>query len=282
MKRFLFTLPLLLPLCAVAESPTVQDVIDRIRAEADHPVRETTVDTIKMGSPDAEVTGIVTTFMPTLAVLKKAVELNCNLIIPHEPLLYNHWDSLDGFENDAVVAAKRQFIEDHKLTIWRFHDLIHDMHPDGIYAGMVRRLEWTAFQNPDHKMLFKLPVETRLRTFVDVLARKYPEAEIRVVGNPDMQFSGFGMAVGAMGSRIHFPLLQKDEVEVLVIGEANEWEAIEYVRDAGEAGIRKALIILGHAISEEDGMAWCAEWIQGIVPEVPVHHVEAGDPFWAP
>ena len=272
----------LIPISGFGHPITVNDVIERIRMEANHPVRETTVDTIKIGSSEAEVTGIVTTFMPTLAVLKEAVKRNCNLIIPHEPLLYNHFDRMDGLEQDEVVAAKIQYIKDNNLTIWRFHDLIHDMHPDGIYAGMIEKLGWTEYQYTENKMLFELPEKIELKEFVDHVADIFPEAELRVVGDPNMNFQGFGLAVGAMGSRIHFPLLQKSEVELLIIGEANEWEAVEYVRDAAEAGFAKALLILGHAISEEDGMAWCKSWLEGFIDEVPIHHIEAGDPFWAP
>jgi hypothetical protein len=76
--------------------------------------------------------------------------------------------------------------------------------------------------------------------------------------------------------------LQQDAVEVLVIGEAREWETVEYVADAVTAGRKKALIILGHIPSEQDGMAEFARWLGTFVKEVPVTFVPAADPFWAP
>jgi len=69
---------------------------------------------------------------------------------------------------------------------------------------------------------------------------------------------------------------------VLVIGEAREWETVEYVADAVTAGRQKALIILGHIPSEQDGMAEFAQWLRPFVKEVPVTFVSAVDPFWAP
>jgi hypothetical protein len=45
-------------------------------------------------------------------------------------------------------------------------------------------------------------------------------------------------------------------------------------------GAGTALIVLGHAISEEAGMAYLAEWLRARVPDVPITHVPAGDPFW--
>ena len=73
-----------------------------------------------------------------------------------------------------------------------------------------------------------------------------------------------------------------EKVEVLVSGESREWETVEYVRDAISAGMKKALILLGHATSEEPGMEYCATWLKTFVTEVPVEFIPAKEPFWAP
>jgi hypothetical protein len=80
---------------------------------------------------------------------------------------------------------------------------------------------------------------------------------------------------------MHRRLLQSD-AQVLVIGEAREWETVEYVADAVSARQDKALIIIGHIPSEQAGMDECVRWLRGFVPEVPVAFVPAADPFWAP
>ena len=49
-----------------------------------------------------------------------------------------------------------------------------------------------------------------------------------------------------------------------------------------DRAIPKGWIMLGHNISEEQGMLEMAQWIKGFVPEVPVQLVKAGEPFWAP
>ena len=77
-------------------------------------------------------------------------------------------------------------------------------------------------------------------------------------------------------------MLQRDDVEVLLMGEDREWEAIEYGADAFAEGRHKALIILGHIPSEQAGMEDCAGWLRTFVTEVPVSFVAAREPFWAP
>jgi hypothetical protein len=71
-------------------------------------------------------------------------------------------------------------------------------------------------------------------------------------------------------------------VDVIVAGEQREWEGVEYAADANTAGQRKALILIGHWVSEDQGMRVCADWLKTFVPEVPVAWIPAGDPFWRP
>ncbi len=67
--------------------------------------------------------------------------------------------------------------------------------------------------------------------------------------------------------------------DVLAVGEINEWETCEYARDAISAGQKKALIVLGHANSEEPGMKYLAEWLKPLVPGVKITHVPCGEPM---
>ena len=76
--------------------------------------------------------------------------------------------------------------------------------------------------------------------------------------------------------------ISRPEVDVLVAGETHEWELVEYVQDLITAGKKKALIVLGHVVSEQAGMKYCAEWLTGFVPEVPVTFIAAAEPFWLP
>src|SRR6478735_7847552 len=60
---------------------TVQQVIDLILKEVPNARTENTVDKIRSGSPDQEVTGIVTTMFPTIEVIEKTKKIGANFII---------------------------------------------------------------------------------------------------------------------------------------------------------------------------------------------------------
>ena len=119
---------------------TAREVIARIQTHVGIPWQQETVDTFKAGNPDTEVRGIAVTMMATLDVLQRAVAAGQNLIITHEPTFYNHLDKPELEESDPVLAAKRAFIQEHGLVVWRFHDHWHRMKPDGIEAGMAHAL----------------------------------------------------------------------------------------------------------------------------------------------
>ena len=87
---------------------------------------------------------------------------------------------------------------------------------------------------------------------------------------------------GASGRERQIAMLEQKNIEVLVAGEAREWETVEYARDAADEGRPKALILLGHEASEEAGMQYCAAWLKTFIPEVPIEFIKAGEPFWRP
>ena len=239
-----------------------------------------TVDVIKEGDPETQVTGIVTTMFATMDVLKQAVDKKCNLIVVHEPLYYNHLDQTESLKNDPVYLEKSKYIKDHKLVIWRFHDNIHVMKPDGIETGMVNKLGWKDFLVKGSTNQFIMP-ETTLKDLLKNLKQTFPKNSFYVVGNPDMKFTNVRLAAGAPGSASHIRLLEDKNTEVVLAGEAQQWETYEYMRDAVEQGRKKAIVFLGHINSEEAGMDYCATWIKTFIKDIPVSFVESGPSYWS-
>ena len=273
----------LLPVSAADTTITARQVIERIQRHVGIPWEGQTVDTFKAGNPDERVTGIATTMMATFDVLQRAAASGKNLIITHEPTFYGHQDQTAELEKaqDAVYRTKQDFIREHHLVIWRFHDYWHRRRPDGIMTGMVRALGWEKYQNAEHPGLFVIP-ETSLNDLALSVQQRLDIRTLRVVGNAKMRVTKVALNPGAPGIAAELTALERDDVEVLLMGENPEWEAIEYGDDAAAEGKHKALIILGHIPSEQAGMEDCAEWLKGFVPEVPVAFVPAKEPFWRP
>jgi putative NIF3 family GTP cyclohydrolase 1 type 2 len=239
-----------------------------------------TVDVIKEGDPETNVTGIVTTMFATMDVLKEAVAKKCNLIISHEPLYYNHLDDTKRFTDDPVFREKQKFILDNKLVVWRFHDYIHSINPDGILSGMVAKLNWKNYMLNGQLNRFVLP-ETTLNDLLKYLKNVFPGNAFYVVGKQDMKLKNVSLAPGAPGSASHIKLLEDKNIDVVIAGESPQWETYEYMRDAVAQGRKKAIIFLGHVSSEEAGMEFCAGWLKSFIKDVPVHFVSSQPAYWS-
>jgi len=267
-----------------ADAPTAGEVIARIQratggADAWH---GDTVDTFKAGDPQTPVTGIATTFSATMDVLERAVAHHRNLIISHEPVFYNHFDETAWLANDPIYRHKRDYIAQHHLVLWRFHDHIHQSPamPDMIQQAMVAALRWQALQDKSNPSRFRTPPITLAALAAQIRDRLHIRT-LRVVGDPSFKVTSFAFIPGAAPRVAQISALRDERVQVLVAGESAEWETVLYVQDS-VAPQRKGLILLGHEPSEELGMRACAQWLGPLVPEVPVEFIADGEPFWTP
>lgn len=258
---------------------TARHVIERIQKNIGVPWRRPTVDTFKAGDPDTPVAGIATSFMATLDVLQRAAAAGKNLVITHEPTFYGHMDETGGLVGDPIFRAKRDFIAQSKLVIWRFHDHWHARQPDAIYTALAQLLGWEKFGIGKSQEFYALPPTTLGALALDMQTRLKTQA-LRVIGDPGIEVSKVALSPGAAGPFMQMRLVP--QADVYVCGEATEWEGIEYARDTIAAGQKKGMILAGHVVTEEPGMNVCAQWLKTLVPEVSVEWIPAGDPFWRP
>jgi putative NIF3 family GTP cyclohydrolase 1 type 2 len=260
----------------------VREVVDRIITACNVPPLEKTCDQLMAGRWDCEVTGVVTTFMATVDVIRDAIAKGANLIITHEPTYYTGWDPTDWLLEDEVYLRKQRLLEEHKINIWRYHDHMHMTKPDQIYVGINKELNWEQYMLPD-KICYALP-STTVEALALFLKDKLKVNAVQIVGNRNAQVERVGILVG--GSSLGFnseqmpmELMRDKNLDVLICGEILEWTLCAYVRDAAQLGLNKALIILGHNRTEEAGMQHLPEWLSSLLPGVPVQFSEAGEPF---
>src|SRR6478736_5402428 len=182
MKKLLILFILILPTLLLAQNAlpiTAGQMIETIIKETGAHRDPKTIDVIKEGSADTPVTGIVTCMFATMDVLKKAVDKRCNLIIVHEPLYYNHLDKTEKFQNDSVFLTKKKYINDHNLVIWRFHDYIHRIQPDGVITGEAEKLGWEKNRSTGNPYFFSFPQMT-LRELLNNIKKTFPENTVNV------------------------------------------------------------------------------------------------------
>jgi putative NIF3 family GTP cyclohydrolase 1 type 2 len=271
---------LTIPHPAAAEVPdlSIRQVIDRILADIPGAPFSKTVDTVKTGDMEQPVKGIVTTMFATDAVIEKAIRLGANFIIAHEPTFYNHTDETDWLGDDTVFRFKKDLLDSHGIVVWRFHDYWHAHRPDGILMGVLTAMEWEKFYNAAEPPIITVPAIS----LGDILKRAKKQLgieKIKVIGDLSQSCQRIVISPGSAGGRSQIGELQKYHPDVLIVGELNEWETAEYIRDARYQGEKMSLVVLGHSVSEEPGMQWLLPWLQPKVPGVKITHIVSGDPF---
>jgi putative NIF3 family GTP cyclohydrolase 1 type 2 len=260
------------------ESMKIQSVIDTIIAAVPGAPQPGSVDVFKCGDPSHEVTAIVTTFLATYAVIEKTIALGANLIIAHEPVFYNHIDNVEWLQDDPIYLAKRRLLDEHGITVWRFHDYWHMHQPDGITTGTLRDLGWLNYAGNEQIEVLNFDGKP-LNDLVNDIKAKLGVTHVRMVGDTAMLCKRVGLMLGAYGGSNHIAFMRQADLDTLIVGETNEWDTTEYVRDAINLGQPKALVVIGHEKSEEAGMKYLVEWLQPRLPGVSITHVPSGDPF---
>lgn len=285
LSLFALSLAVFAPLAASAQAPTAAEAWLRIEHRYAEAPPADTVDTLKGGDPATPVTGIATTFLDTMDVLREAVKRGDNLIITHEPTFYNHHDETAAFANDPVYKEKMAYIVEHHLVVYRLHDQIHaDPKGDHILEGVYKAFGWEKLPHPSfpHGEYFVTIPATTLGELAKSLKERFHAETMRVEGDPSLSITHVALIPGAAGLKEQVEALNAPDVELLIAGEASEWETVEYVRDAVAQGRHKAMILLGHEVSEEPGMEQCAIELRELFSGIRVDHIVAGQPMWNP
>src|SRR6202161_4546760 len=200
----------LLPTCGAAQPPTAAEAIHRIQQRYPAPVPDT-VDTVKAGDPTTPVTGIVTTFLDTMEVLKEANRRGLNLVITHEPTFYNHRDSTTFFTDDPVYKEKLAFIEQHHMVVFRLHDEIHATPPDPFGVELIEKLGWQSYMKAGDPYHVTIP-PARLADLAKDLQARLPASILRLEGDPELVVTHIALAPGAGGLEHQVAALRPDDI----------------------------------------------------------------------
>jgi putative NIF3 family GTP cyclohydrolase 1 type 2 len=262
---------------AAKKDYTVQDVIDIILKEIPGAPFPKTVDTLKSGSGDSKVTGIVTTMFATVDVIKKAAAMKANFIIAHEPTFYNHTDDVNWTGDNHIVKQKQELLKQTGITVWRFHDHIHSFRPDGIMYGVLKKTNWLQY-NKNAERTFTIPALS-LKQIIEHIKSSLDIQHLRVIGDMNASCAKITLLPGAWGGDNQIRTIESDKPDVVLIGEIREWETAEYMRDARLLGSKTSMILLGHAASEEPGMEWLVDWLQPKLEGIKVNHIASMSAF---
>jgi len=280
----------------MATEVTAQQVVERIQKNLGVPWKTPSTDVFYAGKPETPVTGIVTTWTPSLEVLQRAVVAKKNLIIARESPFWLHETNTPEFSgaggrftreqmaSDPTYQFKRDFIAKNNLVIWRFFDNWNARKTDGQLHALSAALGWDKLRKAAvgsaNYEYFTLP-PTSLRQIIGTVQTRLKLRAMRVLGDPQAQIRKVAVTHGFLLVPELAEVLREPDVDVVVTGEPVEWEASPYFDDWITAGKGRGMIILGHQASEEPGSGEVTAWMKSFISEVPIEWMPAGEPFWA-
>ncbi len=270
----------------------IREIMDRIYGF--HPSlgeREaTTIDGLKIGDPDQECTGIATGIFASVEVIEQAHAAGANLLVVHEPVFYDHYDTPEWLTHNSVAKKKVELCEKYGMVIIRDHDHMHAHRPDGIYYGVLTELglqscvrtDMLSPRSPDKfPFLFELP-DVPVKDIASLWAKKLGLKNVRLIGNPDTVVRRMAWGAHCLNNaQNEIKKVEDFDVDLYVPGECIDWEVAEYFKDAGGFGLNRVMMLTGHFNKEELGMKHAVTWISRLVDyKIPVTYCSNHDMYW--
>jgi putative NIF3 family GTP cyclohydrolase 1 type 2 len=285
---------------------TAQEIVDQIQQKLGSSWKDSPVDTIVAGKPDLQVTGIATTFAPSMEVLEKAFASQRNMIISRESPFWMRSGAPGGGagqpptglgqgnvrkvpDADPVYKAKLDYISAHNLVVYRLFANWNAHQPDMQLQALAKALGWEKYYKPaggqpwaSYNGFFVPPPATLKETALKI-KRTFKMKSIRLGGDPDTVVRKVALFPGLYWLNDVQKLMAEPDVNVLIAGEPKwENEIGPYIFDTADAGQKTGQIMLGEEVSEEPGAGEMATWLKSFITAVPVEHIPTGEPCWMP
>lgn len=222
------------------------------------------------GSVESKVSGILVTWMPTVAAIEHAVSERCDLIVSHEALTFHDYfpyaSAPDPWTADRARLSR---LQEHDITVLRAHSTIDPIY---IVPQFVRAVGLSPAVESGTVWSFHREEPVRLSDLACRVAEGLGMECLRVTGNPERKVTQVGTMVGGLGLDRHILSWEKHlmgfDIDAIIAGETNDFAQ----RFALDSGI--ALIETCHSASEEPGLAVFADDLQSRFAdtEVAFHH----------
>jgi putative NIF3 family GTP cyclohydrolase 1 type 2 len=268
---------------------TAKEIIEKIKSQPEFRWNNFLLDGWQTGNPDTPVSGIVTSFTPSVNVLKQAVVGKKNMIITQQPAYYLQTETY--LQSDPTFNYKKDFIKKNRLFLYQLKDNPKSGWADK-FPGLANALGWDAFLlrndfyteqvDSNGTQYFNLP-ESRVWEKVKDIEASLQIKGLRVIGNRQTKIKKTSLTTGMFRLSALQKILKEPDIDLIVVAEAIEWESCEYFRDyLTWKGDQKAMILLGREATEDPACKALASWLATFITEVPVEWITAGEPFWVP
>lgn len=231
-----------------------------------------TVDTFKSGDPDAIVRKVAVCWMNYTWVVRKALELGCEMIICHEPTYYEHWDKERSVFDFEFARRKKDLIESSGIIILRCHDVWDRVEKIGIpwawgeFLGFDRLVDKTTFCLAYE--IDEIPSAQLARVVAGRVAALGQQA-VELYGPGDKPVRRVVVGTGAITPFVEMFKNLRADAAICSDDGFVRWRDGTMAVDMGLPAV-----VVNHGVTEEPGVRKLAEYLAGAFPSltvVPIH-----------
>jgi putative NIF3 family GTP cyclohydrolase 1 type 2 len=256
----------------------ISHILEHFLSLAEWVDRDTTVDRIIAGDPDAHVDRCLVTWMPSSKALRCMVDRGIRLMICHEPTFWNHREDRPTPDNPES-QEKFAYIQDHSITILRNHDCWDRWPEVGIpwawadFLGLGNQPKAVSPNGYQHRYDIE-PVS--LEVFARQVAKQCEnigEPLVQVTGDASQRVSRIGVGTGCV---CDIPTYQKMDCDCSIVCDDGScyWSGIQRAED-----FRHPVIRVNHGTSEEPGMVTLTKYINDRLEGLRAEHLPHGSTF---
>ena len=184
-----------------------------------------------------------------------------------------------------LYAAKKQLIEKNNLNIYRISENWYGK-TSMASEGLLSTLGWNASSAvsavaayPEEKTaIVTLPAESLLALSKAAKAKLNCKSA-RLLGDATAKIAKVAVHPGYLTIGAITEIAKVSNLDLILTGEACEWEAFVYAEDWINAGHGKGFLMLGLAVTSDAAASGVAAWVKKTLTGTPVEALHVGDPF---
>lgn len=194
--------------------------------------------------------------------------------------------SRDGWQQliagDAVAVSKRAYADSHSLVLASAPWLWNLDRAAGRSVALARALGLgTIVAEAGAAVLVQLDAARTVANLAEHAITSLGGEHTLVVGDVDHVAHRAAVVAGIVTPSDLSAALEDGQVDVVIAGEAVEWEAVPYTQDVIDAGRRVSLIVVGNATSENPAAAALADALDRDGIPIPVVPISTPPAAWA-
>lgn len=230
----------------------------------------------RWGDPQAEVSGVLVCWMPTLEAIEHCTGQGLSLLITHEELHCPYPWRGGGLEQHLDWRVNRRRISllaRGDITVYRAHGMLDRFCILDDFAELLA-LPQPSVKEGYHRVYDIEPLP--LAELIEQVKERTGMPALRVTGDLRQQVGRVGLPWGGLGLSVNSSFLNalmQYSPDVLIAGESDEY-AMRMVADCGVA-----MIETGHAVSEDPGLEHFARHLAESFPGLRVVFHRCG-PAW--